>query len=173
MTNIPDVTQNGNDSEYEDEDESLVHMPDANILFQRYLDSRRIINVYDWFKSPAVVFEAQKVAIEIPPFPEHRAHYVHHRAMAAAIRNGSKMRTAMRMWRVGLLKTREGKRQKKGWKVWGWRSKLGSSVHCMNLITSGSSSILEESAITCGTLMHRCWMMYRSSLNMRSLTLLP
>ena len=58
------ASKNSNDSEDEDEDEdedeSLVHMPDTSILFQRYLESGRMINVYDWFESFAVVLEAQK-----------------------------------------------------------------------------------------------------------------
>ena len=61
MTGIPDASKNGNDSEDDDDDdESLVHMPDTSILFQRYLESGRMINVYDWFESFAVVLEAQK-----------------------------------------------------------------------------------------------------------------
>jgi len=34
-------------------------MPDTSILFQRYLESGKMINVYDWFESFAVVLEAQ------------------------------------------------------------------------------------------------------------------
>ena len=60
MTNIPDASKNGNDSEDEGEDKSLMHMPDTSILFQRYLESGRMINVYDWFESFAVILEAQK-----------------------------------------------------------------------------------------------------------------
>ncbi|KAI6130863.1 origin recognition complex subunit 3 N-terminus-domain-containing protein [Pisolithus thermaeus] len=44
----------------EDEDDSLLHMPDTSILFQRYLESGKMINVYDWFESFAVVLEEQK-----------------------------------------------------------------------------------------------------------------
>ena len=54
------ASKNSNDSEDEDEDELLVHMPDTSILFQRYLKSGRMINIYDWFKSFAVVLKAQK-----------------------------------------------------------------------------------------------------------------
>ena len=187
MTNIPDASKNGNDSEDEGEDKSLIHMPDMSILFQRYLESGRMINVYDWFESFAVVLEAQSdtrnspdnlVVMKVPPFPEHCARHVHHgrhRAMATATRNSSEMRTAMRKAR--LLKTRKGKRQKKNWKVGGWRPRLDSSVHCTNLIMSGSSSTPEESAIMYNVLylMHRYLTMYRywsSLLNMRALILL-
>ncbi|KAG6333086.1 hypothetical protein ID866_5999 [Astraeus odoratus] len=44
----------------EDEDELLIRMPDTSILFQRYLESGKMINVYDWFESFAVVLEAQR-----------------------------------------------------------------------------------------------------------------
>ncbi|KAL4067425.1 origin recognition complex subunit 3 N-terminus-domain-containing protein [Scleroderma yunnanense] len=57
-TNNHDTNKNTNDSE--DEDESLIHMPDTSILFQRYLESGKMINVYDWFESFVVVLEAQK-----------------------------------------------------------------------------------------------------------------
>ncbi|KAI5994190.1 origin recognition complex subunit 3 N-terminus-domain-containing protein [Pisolithus albus] len=46
--------------EDEDEDDSLMHMPDTTILFQRYLESGKMINVYDWFESFAVVLEEQR-----------------------------------------------------------------------------------------------------------------
>lgn len=35
-------------------------MPDTSILFQRYLESGKLINVYDWFESFSVVLEAQR-----------------------------------------------------------------------------------------------------------------
>ena len=54
------ASKNSNDSEDKDEDELLVHMPDTSILFQQYLKSRRMINIYDWFESFAVVLKAQK-----------------------------------------------------------------------------------------------------------------
>lgn len=60
MNNEHDVSKNVNDSEDEDEDKSLIHMPDTSVLFQRYLETGKMINVYDWFESFAVVLEAQK-----------------------------------------------------------------------------------------------------------------
>jgi origin recognition complex subunit 3 len=38
----------------------LWELPDTSILFRRYLDSGKMINVYDWFESFAVVLESQK-----------------------------------------------------------------------------------------------------------------
>ncbi|KAI6020231.1 hypothetical protein BKA83DRAFT_4297889 [Pisolithus microcarpus] len=52
------IHNTGDDAE--DEDDSLVHMPDTTILFQRYLESGKMINVYDWFESFAVVLEEQR-----------------------------------------------------------------------------------------------------------------
>ncbi|KAI6143578.1 origin recognition complex subunit 3 N-terminus-domain-containing protein [Pisolithus tinctorius] len=51
---------NNTESDGENEDDPLLHMPDTSILFQRYLDSGKMINVYDWFESFAVVLEEQK-----------------------------------------------------------------------------------------------------------------
>ena len=42
------------------DDETLWSMPDTSILFQRYLESGKMINVFDWFESFTVVLEAQK-----------------------------------------------------------------------------------------------------------------
>lgn len=38
----------------------LWELPDTSILFRRYLDSGKMINVYDWFESFAVVLESQR-----------------------------------------------------------------------------------------------------------------
>ncbi|KII85810.1 hypothetical protein PLICRDRAFT_56289 [Plicaturopsis crispa FD-325 SS-3] len=38
----------------------LWELPDTSILFRRYLDSGKMINVYDWFESFALVLEEQK-----------------------------------------------------------------------------------------------------------------
>ena len=52
--------------DYVNPDESKKHsaemweLPDTSILFHRYLDSGKMINVYDWFESFAVVLESQK-----------------------------------------------------------------------------------------------------------------
>lgn len=35
-------------------------LPDTSILFKRYLESGKMINVYDWFESFAVVLETQR-----------------------------------------------------------------------------------------------------------------
>ncbi|KAI6022101.1 origin recognition complex subunit 3 N-terminus-domain-containing protein [Pisolithus marmoratus] len=51
---------NNTEGDGEDEDDSLLHMPDTTILFRRYLESGKMINVYDWFESFSVVLEAQK-----------------------------------------------------------------------------------------------------------------
>lgn len=43
-----------------DDEETLWNMPDTSILFQRYLESGKMVNVFDWFESFTVVLEAQK-----------------------------------------------------------------------------------------------------------------
>ncbi|KIJ07200.1 hypothetical protein PAXINDRAFT_90790, partial [Paxillus involutus ATCC 200175] len=47
---------NGDD----DDDEVLLDMPDTTIVFQRYLQAGKMINVYDWFESFSIVLEAQR-----------------------------------------------------------------------------------------------------------------
>lgn len=49
--NLDDVRQ---------QEPELWELPDTSILFKRYLDSGKMINVYDWFESFAVVLESQK-----------------------------------------------------------------------------------------------------------------
>lgn len=39
--------------------QALWELPDTGILFQRYLDSGKMINVYDWFESFQLVLETQ------------------------------------------------------------------------------------------------------------------
>ncbi|KAJ7594272.1 hypothetical protein C8J56DRAFT_1044033 [Mycena floridula] len=41
-------------------DFALWELPDTSILFQRYLDSGKLINVYDWFESFQVALETQR-----------------------------------------------------------------------------------------------------------------
>ncbi|KAF5377367.1 hypothetical protein D9757_008017 [Collybiopsis confluens] len=48
------------DKEDEDEDDPLWRLPDTSILLHRYLESGRMINVYDWFESFHVVLETQR-----------------------------------------------------------------------------------------------------------------
>jgi origin recognition complex subunit 3 len=38
----------------------LWELPDTSILFRRYLESGKMINVYDWFESFGVVLESQR-----------------------------------------------------------------------------------------------------------------
>jgi origin recognition complex subunit 3 len=42
------------------ESRELWELPDTSILFRRYMDSGRVINVYDWLESFAVVLESQR-----------------------------------------------------------------------------------------------------------------
>ncbi|TRM69348.1 origin recognition complex subunit 3 N-terminus-domain-containing protein [Schizophyllum amplum] len=49
----------------DDDDTPLWALPDTAILFARYLDSGRMINVYDWFEAFRIVLETQR---------EERAH---------------------------------------------------------------------------------------------------
>ncbi|KAF9224942.1 hypothetical protein BS17DRAFT_779331 [Gyrodon lividus] len=50
---------NGYDDD-NDNDEVLLDMSDTSIVFQRYLESGKMINVYDWFETFTVVLETQK-----------------------------------------------------------------------------------------------------------------
>jgi origin recognition complex subunit 3 len=52
-----DYISAGQPSGDDDDDEEL---PDTSILFKGYLESGKMINVYDWFESFAVVLEARK-----------------------------------------------------------------------------------------------------------------
>ncbi|KIM52561.1 hypothetical protein SCLCIDRAFT_18127 [Scleroderma citrinum Foug A] len=70
-TNEHDVSKNASDSEDEDEENSLIHMPDTSILFRRYLETGKMINVYDWFESFAVVLEAQRRHKQSRELPSH------------------------------------------------------------------------------------------------------
>ncbi|KAF5313494.1 hypothetical protein D9611_008637 [Ephemerocybe angulata] len=47
-------------AEEEDQEDSLWKLPDTSILFHRYLDSGRMINVYDWYEAFQVVLETQR-----------------------------------------------------------------------------------------------------------------
>lgn len=42
------------------DEDALSELPDSSILFHRYLDSGKMINVYDWFESFKVVLEEQR-----------------------------------------------------------------------------------------------------------------
>lgn len=48
------------DIDDDDDEENLSKMPDTTILFQRYLESGKMINVFDWFESFTVALETQK-----------------------------------------------------------------------------------------------------------------
>ena len=53
------TTTNDDDIDIDDE-ETLWDMPDTSILFQRYLESGKMINVFDWFDSFTAVLETQR-----------------------------------------------------------------------------------------------------------------
>ena len=53
----------------EREPPALWEHPDTGILFRRYLDSGKMINVYDWFESFAVVLEDQRRQKKGPTSP--------------------------------------------------------------------------------------------------------
>jgi origin recognition complex subunit 3 len=44
----------------EDEESSLLKLPDTSILFERYMEAGRLINVYDLFQSFSVALEQQR-----------------------------------------------------------------------------------------------------------------
>jgi origin recognition complex subunit 3 len=44
----------------EDEESSLLRLPDTSILFERYMEAGRLINVYDLFQSFSVALEQQR-----------------------------------------------------------------------------------------------------------------
>lgn len=43
---------------------SIWELPDTSILFKRYLDSGKMINVYDWFESFKSVIDVQRVQLK-------------------------------------------------------------------------------------------------------------
>jgi origin recognition complex subunit 3 len=43
---------------------SIWELPDTSILFKRYLDSGKMINVYDWFESFKIVLDAQRLHLQ-------------------------------------------------------------------------------------------------------------
>jgi origin recognition complex subunit 3 len=45
-------------------------LPDASILFRRYLEAGRMINVYDWYESFSQVIESQRSHLA-PPAEEN------------------------------------------------------------------------------------------------------
>ena len=47
----------------------LRDLPDISILFKRYLDSSKMINVYDWFESFKTVLEDQRQHYKDLPLP--------------------------------------------------------------------------------------------------------
>lgn len=58
-----DFTDNHHLAEETASEDALWKLPDTSILFKRYLDSGKMINVYDWFESFQAVLEAQKDAL--------------------------------------------------------------------------------------------------------------
>ncbi|TFK25404.1 hypothetical protein FA15DRAFT_590498 [Coprinopsis marcescibilis] len=54
------------------EEESLWQLPDTSILFKRYLDSGKMINVYDWFESFQSVLEVQKTELQKAASPRKK-----------------------------------------------------------------------------------------------------
>ncbi|KIJ64777.1 hypothetical protein HYDPIDRAFT_175307 [Hydnomerulius pinastri MD-312] len=62
-----------NEDDDDDDEEILLDMPDTSILFQRYLESGKMINVYDWFESFSVVLEAQKRRVRARKLSEDAA----------------------------------------------------------------------------------------------------
>jgi origin recognition complex subunit 3 len=56
----------------DNETPALWELPDTSILFRRYLDSGKMINVYDWYESFAVVLEDQRRQIGEMTTPSSR-----------------------------------------------------------------------------------------------------
>lgn len=48
-------------------------LPDTSILFRRYLDAGRMINVYDWYESFSQVIESQRSHLALPTDEGSRA----------------------------------------------------------------------------------------------------
>ncbi|KAI0672417.1 hypothetical protein C8Q78DRAFT_1188445 [Trametes maxima] len=57
---LPDAAPDEGDS---DSEPPLWRLPDTSIAFRRYVEAGRLVNVYDWFESFAVVVEAQRRAL--------------------------------------------------------------------------------------------------------------
>ncbi|KAA1471924.1 hypothetical protein DENSPDRAFT_929928 [Dentipellis sp. KUC8613] len=52
---------------------ALWGLPDITILLRRYLDAGRMINIFDWYESFAVVLENQREHIMNPPTPKPKS----------------------------------------------------------------------------------------------------
>ena len=54
-----------NDENENSTEPQLWELPDTSILFRRYLDSGKMVNVYDWFESFQFVLEIQRKHLKI------------------------------------------------------------------------------------------------------------
>ena len=59
-------------NEQTDENLALWELPDTSILFRRYMEAGRLINVYDLYESFAVVLETQKEKHATPATPRKK-----------------------------------------------------------------------------------------------------
>ena len=50
-----------------DKEESMAQLPDTAVLLRRYLDSGRMINMYDWFESFLVAMQGEERFLEGEP----------------------------------------------------------------------------------------------------------
>ncbi|KAF9069203.1 origin recognition complex subunit 3 N-terminus-domain-containing protein [Rhodocollybia butyracea] len=60
FTEANDVDGTGSKPNADEDDDSLWRLPDTSILFHRYLESGKMINVYDWFESFHAVLGLQR-----------------------------------------------------------------------------------------------------------------
>ncbi|KAF8902561.1 origin recognition complex subunit 3 N-terminus-domain-containing protein [Gymnopilus junonius] len=66
---VEDINGNVNT---EPSQKNIWELPDTSILFKRYLDSGKMINVYDWFESFKDVLDSQRTHLKEPISPQKR-----------------------------------------------------------------------------------------------------
>ncbi|KDR77233.1 hypothetical protein GALMADRAFT_66332 [Galerina marginata CBS 339.88] len=66
---VEDINRNG---DMEEDSKDIWELPDTSILFKRYLDSGKMINVYDWFESFKTVVDSQRTHLKEQSSPKKR-----------------------------------------------------------------------------------------------------
>ena len=67
-----DYVDDINANDIEPAPKQIWELPDISILFKRYLDSGKMINVYDWFESFKSVLDSQRLHVKEPASPKKR-----------------------------------------------------------------------------------------------------
>lgn len=130
-----ETTSGSGDRKGKGKSRALWELPDTSILFRRYLDSGRMINVFDWFESFKGVLEAQRKSglvqgraaggndgddddgeVEMPQSPRKKGKKEKEKKSKG---KGKKTEVMMRMARTGNLRCRHGSSMRcMSWIIW-------------------------------------------------------